>query len=189
MRSNKITIPKNGSLLYYNDAWYNIINQVGEEMKIYFDMNIYNRIFDDQTQMRIRFESMAIDILFELVEKGKYELIWSFILEYENSRNPFQDRMLHINSISNLCKETINPNDKIRLMAKDIVKFSNAKDKDALHLATAAYGICEYFITCDDKFIRTVEKNRDDLKGIIQNIKLYNPIDFLRKEMDIDVIE
>ena len=37
-------------------------------MKIYFDMNIYNRIFDDQTQMRIRFESMAIDILFELVK-------------------------------------------------------------------------------------------------------------------------
>lgn len=58
-------------------------------MKIYFDMNIYNRIFDDQRQMRIRFESMAIDILFELVEKGKYELMWSFILEYENSKNPF----------------------------------------------------------------------------------------------------
>ncbi len=36
-----------------------------------FDMNIYNRIFDDQTQLRIRFESMAIDILFELVEKKK----------------------------------------------------------------------------------------------------------------------
>jgi hypothetical protein len=27
-------------------------------MKIYFDMNIYNRIFDDQAQMRIKFESM-----------------------------------------------------------------------------------------------------------------------------------
>ncbi len=55
-------------------------------MKIYFDINIYNRIFDDQTQMRIRFESMAIDILFELIEKDRYNLVWSFILEYENSR-------------------------------------------------------------------------------------------------------
>jgi len=44
-------------------------------MKLYFDMNIYNRIFDDQSQMRIRFESMAIDILFELIEKGNYELV------------------------------------------------------------------------------------------------------------------
>ncbi len=39
-------------------------------MKIYFDMNIFNRNFDDQTQARIRFESMAIDILFELIKKG-----------------------------------------------------------------------------------------------------------------------
>ena len=51
-------------------------------MKIYFDMNVYNRIFDDHTQMRVRFESMAIDILFELVEKGRYDLLWSFTVSY-----------------------------------------------------------------------------------------------------------
>ena len=158
-------------------------------MKMYFDRNIYNRIFDDQTQMRIRFESMAIDILFELVEKKKYDLIWSFILEYENSRNPFIERKLNIKSISTLCKETIKPNDNIKLIAKDIVKNSNTKDKDALHLASAIYGECRYFITCDDKFIKTVEINKGDLKHVIKDIKLYNPIDFLRKEMDIDVIE
>lgn len=158
-------------------------------MKIYFDMNIYNRVFDDQAQMRIRFESMAIDILFELVENEKYKLVWSFILEYENSRNPFIERKLNIKSISNLCSEIIGPNDRIKEIAKDIVMKSNTKDKDALHLATAVYGSCKYFITCDDKFIKTVERNRDNLKGTINNIKLYNPIDFLRREMDIDVIE
>ena len=158
-------------------------------MRIYFDMNIYNRIFDDQTQMRIRFESMAIDILFELVEKGRYDLTWSFILEYENSRNPFIERKINIKSISSLCKETITPNDNIKLIAKNIVKNSRTKDKDALHLASAVYGNCKYFITCDDKFIKTIERNSDRLKDIIKDIKLYNPIDFLRKEMDIDVIE
>ncbi|WP_026894230.1 PIN domain-containing protein [Clostridiisalibacter paucivorans] len=158
-------------------------------MKIYFDMNIYNRVFDDQTQMRIRFESMAIDILFELVEKKKYELIWSFILEYENSRNPFIERKLNIISISTLCNEVIKPNNKIKKMAKKIVMKSNTKDKDALHLASAVHGGCKYFITCDDKFIKTIERNRDNLKYMIKDIKLYNPIDFLRKEIDIDVIE
>lgn len=63
------------------------------------------------------------------------------------------------------------------------------KEKDALHLASAVYGDCKYFITCDDKFIKTVERNKDRLKDIIKDIKLYNPIDFLRKEMDIGVIE
>ena len=152
-------------------------------------MNIYNRVFDDQTQMRIRFESMAIDILFELVEKKKYELVWSFILEYENSRNPFIERKLNIKSISSLCNKVIEPNDRIKEIAKDIVKKSNTKNKDALHLASAAYGGCKYFITCDDKLIKTVERNKDNLTDIIKNIQLYNPIDFLRKEMDIDVIE
>jgi predicted nucleic acid-binding protein len=69
------------------------------------------------------------------------------------------------------------------------VENSNTKDKDALHLASAIYNKCDYFITCDDKFIKTIEKNNDKLKDIIRDIRLYNPIDFLRKEMDIDVIE
>jgi hypothetical protein len=101
-------------------------------MKLYFDMNIYNRIFDAQSQIRIRFESMAIDILFELIEKGSYYLVWSFILEYENSMNPFIGRRLHIQSISTLCKDVIRPNEKIRIIAKNIVENSNTKDKDAM---------------------------------------------------------
>ena len=56
-------------------------------------------------------------------------------------------------------------------------------------VASAVCGNCKYFITCDDKFIKTIEKNRNRLIDVIKNIKLYNPIDFLRKEMDIDVIE
>lgn len=158
-------------------------------MRLYFDMNIYNRIFDDQSQVRIRFESMAIDMLFELVENRNYKLAWSFILEYENSKNPFIDRRVHIESASNLAKIIIRPNNKIKLIARNVVKNSNSKDKDALHLASAIYGDCDYFITCDDKFINTIDKNRDVLEDMIGKIKLYNPIDFLRKEMNINVIE
>ena len=88
-----------------------------------------------------------------------------------------------------MCNEVIQPNDRIKEIAKDIVMKSKAKDKDALHLASAVYGGCKYFITCDDKFIKTIEGNGDNLKDIIKDVKLYNPIDFLRKEMDIDVIE
>lgn len=46
------------------------------------------------------------------------------------------------------------------------------------------YNNCDYFITCDDKFIKTIEKNNDKLEDIIGDTRLYNPIDFLRKEMD-----
>ena len=158
-------------------------------MKIYFDMNIYNRLFDDQEQLRIRFESMAIDILFELVEKGKYKLMWSFMLDYENSRNPYVERRLHIDSISSLCDNVIKPNDRIKELAKDIVKRTNAREKDALHLGSAIFEGCNYFITCDDKFIKTIVKNEQNINELLNGIILYNPIDFLRREMDIDVIE
>ena len=58
-----------------------------------------------------------------------------------------------------------------------------------MHLSAAVENGCKYFITCDDKFIKTIKRNRESLKDIIGNVKLYNPIDFLRREMDIDVIE
>lgn len=158
-------------------------------MKMYFDMNVYNRVFDDQSQMRIRFEAMSIDILFELIEKGQYMLVWSFILEYENSRNPFIGRKAHIETVSSLCKEVVEPHKEIKAIAKSIMEKTSARERDALHLACAIYNKCDYFITCDDRLIRTINNHKDLLKDLLDDIRLFNPIDFLRKEIDIDVIE
>ena len=158
-------------------------------MHIYLDMNIYNRVFDDQSQLRIKFETMAIDIIFELIEKGQYELCWSFMLEDENNKNPFSYRRDSIKTISEICKINIVPNDEILNIAKLIIANSNTQSKDALHLACAVYYKCNYFITCDDKFIKTVIKNISNLENIIGKIKLMNPIDLARGEMSIDVIE
>ncbi len=158
-------------------------------MKIYFDMNIYNRIFDDQSQIKIRFETMAIDIIFELIEKGNYELCWSFILEDENNQNPFLNRKDYIKLISNICMHKIVPDIKIKEIAKTIIEGSNAKIKDSLHIASAISAESNYFITCDDRLIRTINSNMNNFKHILKNIKLFNPVDFLREEMKINVIE
>lgn len=158
-------------------------------MEIYLDMNVYNRMFDDQTQLRIRFESMAIDIIFELIEKEQYNLSWSFILEYENDKNPFINRRDYIKSLSELCNSEIGPCEEIRNIARDIMENSNVKSKDALHLACAVYKRADYFITCDDKFVKTINKNKDKLINILGKTKLFNPIDFLRMEVEIDVVE
>ena len=132
---------------------------------------------------------MAIDIIFELIEKEQYQLCWSFMLGDENNKNPFLYRRDSIKTISNICKVNIEPNDEILNIAKFIMTNSNTRPKDALHLACAAYFKCDYFVTCDDKFIKTVIKNYANLKDVIGNIKLMNPIDFVRGEMSIDVIE
>lgn len=158
-------------------------------MYIYFDMNIYNRIFDSQSNLRVRFESMAIDIIFQMIDEGKYKLCWSFILEHENSKNPFLYRRMYINLLSKSCKTVISPDIEIKNISEKIIANSKAKIKDALHLACAIHRNCAYFITCDDKFIRTIQKHRDLLKDCTGSIKLFNPVDFIRRELNIDVIE
>lgn len=60
-------------------------------MRIYLDMNIYNRPFDDQSQVRIRLETIAIFSIFQKVKNKEFKLLWSFMLEYENSLNPYAD--------------------------------------------------------------------------------------------------
>ena len=37
-------------------------------MRIYLDMNIYNRPFDDQSQVKIRFETIVIFSIFQKIK-------------------------------------------------------------------------------------------------------------------------
>ncbi len=62
-------------------------------IRIYLDNCCFNRPFDDQAQIRIRIESEAkLKIQNDIIEE-KFELVWSYILEAENSANPFEERM------------------------------------------------------------------------------------------------
>jgi len=42
-------------------------------------MNVYKRPFDDQRQMRIQLETVAITTIFALIENGDLSAQWSFI--------------------------------------------------------------------------------------------------------------
>ena len=55
--------------------------------KIYLDNCCYNRPYDDQTQPKVILETLAKLYIQELVLDQKLELVWSYILKFENSRN------------------------------------------------------------------------------------------------------
>ncbi len=61
-------------------------------MKIYLDNCCFNRPFDDQSQLRIKLETEAKLKIQEEVRSGNLKLSWSYILDYENSKNPYKDR-------------------------------------------------------------------------------------------------
>ena len=65
-------------------------------MKIYLDNCCFNRPFDDQSQLRIRLESEAKLKIQEDIRAGKFQMAWSYILDYENSKNPFPERKIRI---------------------------------------------------------------------------------------------
>jgi len=142
-------------------------------------MNVFNRCFDDQSQLRIKLETAAVEGIFALAEQGKLTLAWSFMLDYENSLNPHEERREGALLLSGLCKDTINPSSKIVALARRIVGSSKVKPRDALHLACAEAGECDYFVTCDDDLISIFRRSRrqPDLK-----IRAINPVEFVRSE-------
>lgn len=157
-------------------------------MNIYLDMNIYNRMFDDQNQISIKLDTIATDVIYELICNGTCKLIWSYILEFENQNNPFRDRMEKVRIISQMQNETILVSQDIISTAEIIQKLSKTKSKDALHLSCAIHSGCKFFITCDNGLLRTINHNKTALEHILDGMQLISPLDFIRKEMSIDVI-
>ena len=148
-------------------------------MKPYCDMNIFNRCFDDQSQVRVRLETAAIEGIFALAETGKLTLSWSFVLEYENSLNPYENRREGVELLSRLCPHTIAPSPQITKLARKIMKSSKVKPRDALHLACAETAACDYFVTCDDALIGILKRKPSALK---LELKAVNPVEFIRRE-------
>jgi len=76
-------------------------------MRIYLDLCIYNRPFDDQHQPRIVIETIEfLFLLSEAIDK-KITIINSFVLEDENSKNPFIDRKNKIYDLLKVALEFI----------------------------------------------------------------------------------
>lgn len=65
-------------------------------MRIYLDNCCFNRPFDDQKQIRIRLETEAKLNIQERILQKTIELAWSYILDFENEANPFEQRRLAI---------------------------------------------------------------------------------------------
>jgi len=139
--------------------------------KIYLDMNIYNRPFDDQAQVRIRIETIAIFSVLQHIKEGDIQLLWSFVLDYENSLNPNNDIRQEIEQISGLAFETILPDKDILESAQNFER-QGIKPRDALHLACALKGGADFFLTCDDKIIK---------RAVDMNIKVINPVMYVEE--------
>lgn len=141
-------------------------------MKIYLDNCCFNRPFDDQSQLRILLESEAKLRIQENIRSGTFELVWSYILDYENSQNPFRERREQIIKWRTYSSDDIEESEEVINNAK-IIMNHGIKKLDSLHLACAIKAKTDYFLTTDDGVIK-----KDSL---IQNIQIVDPIGFIKE--------
>lgn len=70
-------------------------------MLVYHDICCFNRPFDDQSQLRVRLEAEAKLSIQEKIRAGSIKLAWSYMVDFENTANPFEERS---NAISKMEK-------------------------------------------------------------------------------------
>lgn len=143
-----------------------------QDVRIYLDNCCFNRPFDDQRQTRIRLEAEAKLCIQENVRDGKLELAWSYILDFENGANPFEERRTTISNWRQYAAVDVEEAAAILQKANSLVGFG-LKAKDALHISCAIAGGCEYFVTTDDGILRRGK----DVQGVI----VLDPASFVRE--------
>lgn len=139
---------------------------------MYLDNCCYNRPFDDQRRIGIRLEADAKLHIQELVKDRKLELVWSFVLDYESSFNPFADRRERIQAWRRYAAvHYCGFSAQIVEQAQRLMQLG-LKQADASHIACAIVSQADYFITTDK---RILNKN-------VTDIQIVNPMTFIERE-------
>lgn len=105
-------------------------------MKLYLDMCVYNRPFDDQIQPRIMLETQIFVMLLLMISEGRFELLSSFALEYENSMNPNIENMLKVSGLLGYSADYVSFDEGVLDRSLEFEKYG-LMGIDALHIACA----------------------------------------------------
>jgi len=121
--------------------------------------------------LKIRLETEAKIYVQQKIMNGAHELAWSYVMDYENSLNPFLERRYRIALWKGIAKVFCDENETILTEAEKL-RDIGLKFFDSLHVACSVFLECDYFLTTDDRLE----------KKIISAIRVINPIEFIRTE-------
>jgi len=146
-----------------------------KKAKVYLDLCALKRPYDAKTSDLVTLEALSVAALVEAIEYEKIEIICSDVLVEENARNPNSIRREGVSNILALADDTISFNKKIGQRA-GILEEKGFKTLDALHLASAEYGVCDYFVTTDYRLLKAAKLNIGFLE-----ILVISPVDLLER--------
>ncbi|MCX5830589.1 MAG: PIN domain protein [Deltaproteobacteria bacterium] len=141
-------------------------------MKIYLDNCCFNRPYDEQVYETIRLEAEAKLFVQEKIHNGTIGLVWSFMLDFENNANPYNNQKESIAEWKQISCENVAAEIAVLERARDVAAIYRVKPKDAIHVASAIFAHCDYFLTTDRQLLKKVSS--------LKEIRTINPIDFIQ---------
>lgn len=141
---------------------------------IYIDVCALSRPFDEQSYLRIRLETEAMNLILSKIRDGKYKFVVSpvHIKEIEAISDVIE--RVELRMILDRFGEPIKVNlSETRVRAEKLINLGFGL-ADAAHVAFAEYSGAQ-FISCDDKLVK---------KCLVNKIKVWcgNPVLFCEKE-------
>ena len=141
-------------------------------MKLYLDNCCYNRPYDSQTSFKVSMETRAKLHIQEEIRQGKYELVTSYMTEYENSQNSDamkREAIKEYQEEHNTSYVPIERREELQQKIAEIMGY-NIGYKDATHAACAIYAECDYLLTTDIRFQKRYKGGE---------VKILNPLEFV----------
>ena len=108
----------------------------------------------------------------EEIRSGKFQLVWSYILDYENNQNPYQERKVRIKKWKEYAISDIEETSEL-IETASLLNQKGIQKIDSLHIACAILSKSEYFLTTDDKILRRAKQ--------IDDINIDDPIGFIKE--------
>ena len=107
----------------------------------------------------------------EDIRNGVFELVWSYIMDYENGKNPFRERKEQILKWKMYAADDIVERENVLHIAGTLVD-KGIKKIDSLHIACAIHAGAEYFLTTDDEILKKAT--------LVQGVRVTDPIGFIK---------
>ena len=141
---------------------------------VYLDVCALCRPFDDQTFLRIRLETDAVNLMMAKIHESRLELAVSPVHFAEIKAIPDNMERLELLSIIERCGVLLDVDRSMTRKRADELVVLGFGPADAAHVAFAEAGKAE-FITCDDKLLKKCQKNK-------VNTWCGSPVHFCAKE-------
>ena len=145
-------------------------------MRVYLDLCTIQRLFDGESQQRVREEKDALERIIELIDKGKLTLVTSFALEYESEAATDAEKREWTETVLRRASERIESSPAIQHRTI-VYALGGLTTWDAAHLAAAVEARVEFFCTCDKKLFRRARVEDTGLTRAVSPLELIREVE------------